>query len=191
MPSNKKPSANLLQTNATRLAHVHFAYVAVYAAFIVGADSWNLVTRQISSQRWLAAGLMLIVTAVTWYLSRFDIKNANYYRLLIFALILADIALATFAIWTERGMASRGVALYAIPIVSSAVLMSRTAILGVAALCTSVYMMTATRYFYVYFNEGFKVELYTTVFLYSASFFLLAAILWIFISALPGSTSKS
>jgi hypothetical protein len=173
--------SNPLQTNSLRVARVHFLYVAAYILFIIGADTWNLVTRDLSSQRWLMAGMLLVVTTVAWYLSRSVERSAGYYRFLIFALVLADIALAAFAIWTERGMASRGVALYAIPIVTSAAILSPPAIFGTAALCMATYMMTATRYFYVYFNEGYKVELYTTVGLYSAGFFLLAALLSIIV----------
>jgi hypothetical protein len=189
MPQIKKSASQPLQTNAVRLARVHFGYVAAYALFIVGADSWNLVEREVTSQRWLMCGVLLGVTAVVWYLSRMSVKNANYYRALIFAMVFVDIAIATFAVWTERGMSSRGVALYSIPIISSAVMMSRTAVFGTAALCTAAYFMTATRYFYVYFNEGYKIELYTTIGLYSAGFFILAALIWIVMS--PGTSGKS
>lgn len=169
----------VLQKNTISLALVHFGLVAAYAVFILSSDAWNLVTRELTSQRWLMFGLLLIVTTIVWYLARGDAKGSTYYRVLVIALVLADIALASFAIYTERGMSSRGVALYAIPIVSSAVLLSRTALFGTAALCTAAYVMAATRYFYVYFNEGYKIELYSTLGLYSAGFFVLAGLLWI------------
>lgn len=171
-----------MNKSAVRLARVHFGLVVAYAIFIVASDAWNLVTRQLTSQRWLMCGLLLVVTTIVWLLARGRVKNDNYYRFLIFALVAVDIALAAFAIYTERGMASRGVALFAIPIVASAVLLSRAAIFGTAALCTATYVMAATRYFYVNFNEGYKIELYGTLALYSASFFVLAAILWIVVS---------
>ena len=172
-----------MNKSVVRLARVHFGLAAAYAVFILASDAWNLVARQLTSERWLMFGLLLVVTTVVWLLARGNTNNQNYYRCLAIALVLVDIALATFAIYTERGMSSRGVALYAIPIVSSAVLLSRTAIFGAAALCTAAYVMAATRYFYVNFNEGYKIELYSTVALYSASFFVLAAILWIVVSA--------
>lgn len=170
-----------LQKNAVGLARVQFGLVAAYAVFILASDAWNLVARELTSQRWIMFGILLIVTTVVWYLARTDLKSANFYRVLVIAIILADIALASFAIYTERGMSSRGVALYAIPIVSSAVLLSRTALFGTAALCTAAYVMAATRYFYVYFNEGYKIELYSTLGLYSAGFFVLAGLLWVVI----------
>lgn len=172
-----------LQNNVVSLARVHFGLAAAYAVFILASDAWNLVARQLTSERWLMFGLLLVVTTVVWLLARGTVKNDNYYRALVVALVLVDIAVASFAVYTERGMASRGVALYAIPIASAAVLLSRTAIFGAASLCTAVYVMVATRYFYVNFNEGLKIELYSTLALYSAGFFVLAAILWIVVSA--------
>lgn len=178
MSSNVGPG-KALQANTVGLARVHFGLIAAYAVFILASDAWGLVTRELTSQRWLVFGALLIVVTIVWYLSRNTSRNVNYYRALILILVLADIALATFAIYTERGMSSRGVALYAIPIVSSAALLSRTALFGTAALCTAAYIMAATRYFYVYFNEGYKIELYSTLGLYSAGFFVLAALLWV------------
>ncbi|MEO5627784.1 MAG: hypothetical protein ABIQ89_02750 [Candidatus Saccharimonadales bacterium] len=172
-----------MNKDVVKLAKAHFGLVAAYAIFILASDAWGLVTRQLTSERWLMFGVLLVVTTVVWLLARGNIKNPRYYQALVVVLVLADIGLATFAVYTERGMASRGVALYAIPIVASAVLLSRTAIFGTAALCTAAYIMTATRYFYIYFNEGYKIELYSTIGLYSAGFFILATMLWISVSA--------
>jgi hypothetical protein len=175
-----------LQLSVTRLARVNLGLCLAYAVFIAASDAWALVTRQLTSQRWLMFGVLLIVTALVWALSRNRAASPNYYRVLIFALISAEIALATFTIYTERGMASRGVALYAIPIVASAVMLSRRFVFAVATLCTAAYVMAATRYFYVYFNEGYKIELYSTLFIYSASFFVLAWILAIVLDSTNG-----
>lgn len=171
-----------LQINAIRLARAHLALAGIYAVFIMMSDAWNLVARSTTSQRWLMFGLLLIVTGLVWFLSRGESNSPTYYRALICALILTDLALATFAIYSERGMSSRGVALYAIPIASSAALLSRSAIFGTAALSVATYVMAATRYFYVYFNEGYKVELYSTLIFYSLGFFVLASILWVAVS---------
>lgn len=170
-----------LQQNTMRLARVNLAFTAAYAVFILGSDAWNLVTRELTSQRWEMFGAMLIVTALVWAMSLNKTSNDNYYRVLMFLIIVVDIALATFSIYTERGMSSRGVALYTIPIVASSLYLSRRVIYAVAALSTAAYVVAATRYFYVYFNEGYKIELYSTLFLYSCMFFVLAAILAVLI----------
>jgi hypothetical protein len=174
---SKTSGVGSVQASATRLARASLALCAAYAVFILGADAWNLVTRELTSQRWLMFGALLIISAVAWALARNAGRSSTYYRALICLMIFGQLALATFTIYTERGMSSRGVALFALPIASSVLLASRRAIYAVAALSTACYVMSATRYFYVYFNEGYKIELYSTLFLYSASFFVLAAIL--------------
>src|SRR5690606_18306207 len=99
------------------------------------------------------------------------------------ALVLADIIFVTYMVYIDRGMASLVVALYALPIVSSAAMLNRSAIYGTAALCTTVYVAACTRYFYVNFNEGYRLELYTVLGLYSAGFFALAALIWTVVKA--------
>ncbi len=172
-----------LQKNGIRIARVHFGFVGAYALFVVASDAWGVVTRQLTSQRWMMTGTLLIVTTVVWYLARSTSRSVAFYRTLIVLMVLADIALATFAIYTERGMASRGVALYALPIVTSAALLNRSAVFGAALISYATYVMAATRYFYVYFNEGYKAELYTTLLLYGAGFMVLAALIWVVMSS--------
>ena len=185
---SKNSGVGILQAGATRLARVNLGLCAVYAVFIMGCDAWNLVTRELTSQRWLVFGLLLIVSALVWVMSLNHNASPNYYRVMIFLLIAVQLVLATFTIYTERGMSSRGVALYAIPIASSVLFMSRRAIFSIATISAALYIMAATRYFYVYFNEGYKIELYSTLFLYSASFFVLAGILAVVV---PNSKTRS
>lgn len=182
MATKQQEATTFLQNSVIRLTRVHFWLIAVYAAVIIAADAGQLIARELVWQRWAVAGILLVVNTAVWFFARANLKSITYYRSLIFALILFDIVLATFAVYTERGMSSRGVALYAIPIMMSATLLNRTAIFGTAALTTAAYVVASTRYFYVYFNEGYKLELYTTLAFYSASFFILAAILWIVVT---------
>lgn len=179
MAHKTKNQNGWLQLALVRVSRAHFYYILAYVVIILLSDAWNLITAELVWQRWLMAGIMLTVTTIIWYLARADIKSQMYYRLLAIILVLLDILVATFTVYTERGMASRGVALFAIPIVTAAIMRSRTAIFGTAAFSTVAYVLAATRYFYVYFNEGLKIELYTTLALYSASFFILAGLLWI------------
>jgi hypothetical protein len=171
--------ASWLQNSAISLGRVHFFLVALYMFNIILSDAWNLIARDLVWQRWCMAAVMLIVTTMIWYFARANVKSAGLYRGLILGFVLMDIALASFTIYTERGMASRGVMLYAIPIIVAAITLNRSAIYGTAALSTATYILTATRYFYVYFNEGYKVELYTTLMFYSGGFFILAALCWL------------
>jgi hypothetical protein len=172
-----------MQNATLRISRAHFGLVIAYVFFILASDAWNLVTMELTSQRWIMAGAVTIVTTIVWYLTRANLGSTTYYRTLLTLLVLVDIALATFVVYTERGMASRGVALYAIPIAISAAMLNRSAIFGTAILATTTYVVAATRYFYIYFNEGYKIELYATIGIYSATFFILAAILWIIMTA--------
>src|SRR5690606_10929252 len=93
-------------------------------------------------------------------------------------LILADILIASFSVYTQRGMASRAVLLYIIPILVAASLGKRVVLFGAALLGIAAYTTTAIMYFVLNFNEGYKVELYGEIGFYSAIFLLVASLLW-------------
>ena len=178
MATKSTEETNWLQNAVGRLAKLHFVFVAMLAAQIILYDASKLITPEIVLKRWLYTTGLLIVTIAVWYLARSKFTNSTTaYKLLAFALIIADIVIAAFNVYTQRGMASRAVLLFAIPIIVSAVLMSRAALFATAALCIAVYTATAQAYFVLNFNEGYKVELYGEVGFYSASFLLLAGLL--------------
>lgn len=184
MIKNKKDKpTSWLQLATLRLARIHFLLTLAYSVILIASDAWGLITRELVWQRWAVAMVMLGVTTLVWYLAHGNMKSTTYYKVLIALLVVLDIALATFVVYTERGMASRGVALYALPIAVSAVMLNRSAVYGTAALCTATYVVAVTRYFFVFFNEGYKAELYTTLGFYSAGFFVLAAIMWVVMKA--------
>ncbi len=179
MVNQIKSIPSWLQNALIRISKIHFWLIAGYAVYIIASDATALTTRDLVWQRWAMAGTMLIITTIVWFLARGETSNTNYYRLLIVLLVLTDIGLATFNVYTERGMASRGVALYALPIIISAVLLNRSAVFGTAALSTAAYTLACTRYFFVNFNEGYKAELYITLAFSSLLFFVLAASLYV------------
>lgn len=162
-----------------RVARVHFALTLILAFSIILLDAWNYITPEVVLQRWTVAAMLLVVTTVVWYAARSNLKSPAFYNGLIISLVIADIILATFLVYNERGMASRAVALYALPIVTSAALLRRSAIFASAALSTAAYSLAAVRYFVVNFNEGLNIELYGTIGFYSAVFFVLAALVWV------------
>jgi predicted dinucleotide-binding enzyme len=166
-----------LQATIGRLAQAHFFYVLAFALSIVVYDSWKLITPQAVLDRWTVAAVMLVTTTAIWYVDRAAKLDQIYDKVLISTFVFLDIFVASFLVYAERGMASRAVALYAIPLVVSAFLKSRNAIFATASLCVAAYSFAAVRYFVVFFNEGFKIELYGTIGLYSAMFFVLAALL--------------
>lgn len=174
--------ASWLQTGIIRVCRVHFYLLGVYAVYIIASDATRLITPTVVYQRWLAAGLLLAVTAIIWYFSRAVKNNPNFYRVLLYTLILADIAFASFNVYTQRGMASRAVLLYVVPIVVSALLLSRVATLMTATLAAAAYVLVAVKYFVDFFNEGYKAELYIEVGFYAACFFALASLIGVIIS---------
>lgn len=152
-------------------------FVAVYAAYTIAADATHLITPDFVLQRWSMNAALLVGVGIIWYLARNNVKNSSYYRVLLYAVILLDITMATFNIYTQRGMAARAVMLFSIPIVVSSLLLSRTALFLTAALSTAAYSLAAVKYFVDFFNEGYKAELYIEVGFYCAVFFILAAVL--------------
>lgn len=156
---------------------IHFGFVLAYALSIVVFDTWNLITHEGIMQRWTLIGVVFIVNVVAWYLARNSVRSQIYYKLLVMALVVTDTVFASVNVSWERGMASRYVALYAVPIALAAVLRSRRAMLTSASLCMAGYVMTTTKYFYQNYGEGLKVELYGVAFFFSALFFVVAALI--------------
>lgn len=175
----KKTDASLLRTNTIRLTHAHFVYVALLAGQIMVYDAWKLINPDFVLRRWAITALLLVVTTIVWLVARLKARPIHVYNWLVYALIVTDIAVASLSVYTQRGMASRAVALYAVPIIVAAVLMRRTILYAAAVLSVAAYTTTAIMYFVLNFNEGYKIELYGEIGFYSISFLLLARLLWI------------
>ncbi len=174
-------STGWLHETTLRLTRVHFAYITIYAMAIVIFDSWNLITAYAVGRRWTAAAIMLTITCFLWYAVRLTQLGAKRYYGIFAALLAADIVFAGWNVYTQRGMASKAVMLFAVPIVSAALLRSRSTILAVATLCTAAYSLALVRYFTAHYGEGFRIELYGETFFYSAMFYVLAWLLIIWI----------
>lgn len=150
-------------------------------AAIIIFDSWNLISHEAVGRRWLAAGLLLAGNTILWYLAHSKLVAPSAYKAIILTLVIFDVVFAGFNVYWERGMASNAVALFAVPIITSALLKSRTTLLAAATLCMAAYSTAAVKYFNDYYGEGYRVELYGTVGFYSALFFVLVWLLMIFI----------
>ncbi len=175
-PNNKSA---LLRTSLRKVNHIHLAFVGVYSLATITFASWKLLTPDSINRRWFVTALMLLVSGGVWYLSRNKQANLAYYQKLVVALILIDTFVAAFTVYTERGMASRGVMLFAVPLAIASILGSRQALRFTAAFSALTYAVAAFRYFAVYPSEGYKVELYGIVGFYCAVFFVIAELLWV------------
>lgn len=176
MPKQKPAS---LKSSVLRLSRAHFAYVLILAGQIILYDAAKLISPEFVLKRWLATAGLLIVTTIVWAQAhQYAARDNRFYSRLVYALIVADIVLASFSVYTQRGMASRAVLLYVIPIIASAALGRRVAIFGTTLVSIAAYTTTAVMYFVLNFNEGYKVELYGEIGFYSIVFLLIASLTW-------------
>lgn len=184
-----KQKSNLWLTDAAqRTTRAHFGLVAAYMGSIIIFDAWNLITHEAVNQRWTAAGLLLVLSSVAWFFSHMRSLSAAGYRGLLLALALADVSFAMLNVYWERGMASKSVILFVVPIAVIAMLRSRTLLLSATTICAAAYSTTIVRYFNDNYGEGYRVELWGNIFLYSSLFYVFA---WLFFTLLrTGQPSK-
>lgn len=176
-----KTTTNLLRAAVRKATRIYFFYIAAYMVTVVAFDSWNLITHQDVSQRWTAAGILLIINTIAWYIARRNFSDNAIYTGLLFTLIISSIIFASFNVFWERGMASLSVALFAVPLITAAIARSRSTLLATASLCVAGYTVAAVRYFNLHYGEGFRIQLYATIGFYSAVFFVVAGLLLILI----------
>jgi hypothetical protein len=170
-----------LQTTAVRVMRIHFIYVAFFLLSVIIFDTWNLYTHDAVSQLWTAGGVLLGITVILWLIARLKVSNYWFYVAVVLALIVADIAFASYLVWWQRGLYSKAVMLYTIPIISSATLRSRSILLATTTLSAAAYSTTSVRYFFNHYGMGYRVELWGTVGFFSAMLFVLAFLLMIII----------
>jgi hypothetical protein len=180
MAKPKNPSAlrDWLKAQAKHVTRIHFFLVGAFSVYILLSDAWDLITPTTIWWRWIVTAIMLVAMLLLWYAARRDRASSLYYKSIIYLVILTDIAFATFAIYTQRGMASRATILFTIPLLVSAVSLSRRALITTAALSAVAYFLAALKYYDSNPNEGYLAELYIEVGFYSVTLFILAAVLW-------------
>ncbi len=173
---NKNNSLNLA-SGLLALCKIHFAFAAVIIIQTIVYDASKLITPEVVLDRWFVVSLLLLITGVIWYFVKSKSGNVIPYKSLVLALIMTDMALAAYSVYATRGMASRAVLLFIIPIVVSAILRSKSDVYATAIASIAIYSLTCIAYFTWNFNEGYKVELYGEVGFYSAMFLIVAALL--------------
>ncbi|MBW3569035.1 hypothetical protein KY385_02805 [Candidatus Parcubacteria bacterium] len=159
------------------ICKVHFALVALIIVQIILYDASKLIPPEVVLDRWVVASMLLAITGAIWYFAKSENGNLTFYKSFLITLIGSDIALASYFVYDTRGMASRAVLLYVLPIIIAGLLLSRSALFATAILCIAAYSLTAVGYFVLNFNEGYKVELYGEVGFYSALFLIVAGLL--------------
>lgn len=173
----QKVAQSLLQVSAIRVTRVHFLFILIFALQIIIFDSWNLIPHEAVSQRWTAIAVIASLNTVLWFFAKINFDRPIYYIGVIMSLVFADIVLAGFSVYWERGMASTSVVLFVLALLSASVIRSRTIVLATAALCSVGYSTAAVRYFNSNYGEGFRVQLWGQVGFYSALFFIFSLII--------------
>lgn len=181
MAKTKITLTDWLRSSLLCLTRVHFFFIAALSAQVLLFDAWKLISPEAVLQRWLVTLSLLAVVTIIWFLAHNQSSSATYNQRLIIILLLADIIAVGAEIYLQRGMASRAVMLYAVPIISSAVLLNPAAIFATATFAVVSYVTAAVTYFVVNFNEGYKIELYGEVGFYCGIFFVLAGLLSVLI----------
>lgn len=167
-----------IHTNVLKVSRLHFVYAFLMVLQLMLYDATKLQTPQVIMQRWIMSSFLVLTTTVIWYLVRTKLFKISSLQLATLALILVDILIAAYSVYSQRGMASRAVFLFLIPLLTSAALQTRAAIFGTLALCIATYSTTSVVYFVSHFNEGYKVELYGEVGFYCSMLTLVAMFVW-------------
>jgi hypothetical protein len=172
-----KAISKWLQSTAVRVTRIHFLFIAVYIFSIIVFDSWNLFTHIDIANRWTAAIILLVINTICWYIARIKFSSETIYIALIVLIIIADIVFAATNVYWERGLASKSVALFAIPIVTAATLRSRSTLFAATTLSVAAYSLSVVRYYNIHYGESLRIELYGYLVLLCATFFILALLL--------------
>lgn len=173
----KKPAHNGVRTTFIRIAKIQVLIGLILGIQIIVYDAGKLITPDVVLKRWSITALMVLTAAVCWYLARINNKP-NVIRNLVWILISVDLIVASFSVYTQRGMASRAVLLFVIPILTAAALQRKGAIYLTSLVAVLVYIVTAVAYFVLNFNEGYKLELYGEIGFYSAILLCVGGISW-------------
>lgn len=162
-----------------RISRVHFFYILAYMVSIAVFDSGNLISHEQVTWRWTAAGSLMVVDIIIWYLCRAKLRSKTLYKTLLAILIVCDILFASVNVFWSRGMASKYVFLYAVPIISAGLSRSRSLLMASAGLSVAAYSMTVVKYFNDNYGQGYRIELWGEQIFYGLMFFVIAWLMMI------------
>ena len=165
---NDKATEASIRSGLLSFCKLHFVLIAVLVGQTIIYDASKLITPEVVLDRWFVISGLLVVNGLIWYLAKSKAGHVMLYKSLLGLMILTDILMASYFVYSGRGMARRAVMLFAIPIIIAGLLKSRSAIYATSVLCIAAYSLTAISYFVINFNEGYKVELYGEVGFYSS-----------------------
>ncbi|MFT4532595.1 MAG: hypothetical protein ACI9T8_000624 [Candidatus Saccharimonadales bacterium] len=169
----KKSKLSHSNLDVTRVTRTIYFVMAFYITSIIIFDSGNLITRESVIRRWTIATIILILNTLIWYIASTKAKPHKDH-ISIIALTGTLLAFAGFSTYWDRGMASTSTILYALPILTIAVLRQRHALIAVTSMSAITYCFASVKYFNDFFNEGYRIQLWGHLILYSGIMFGLA-----------------
>lgn len=164
-----------------KIIRSHFLVSIVFAVYTIVADSSRLFAPETILNRWKYLLSILIITTIVWLISSLLTVNKNKINLLIGLIIITDIIVVSLVIYTERGMASSAVIFYSLPLLSAALTNKKPILTSTALFCISSYAYITIKYFVDFFNEGYKVQLYSAIGLYGSFILIMTYLLSVFI----------
>ena len=163
--------------HVTRLTRTMYFFIAVFALSIIVFDSGNLITKQAVIQRWTLLTILTVVNTIAWYIGAQQPLKSRSLNTFILSVVL--VLFAGYMTYWERGMASSSTILYALPMLVVATLKNRHALIAITASSAAVYSLAAVKYFNDFFNEGYRIQLWGNIILYSGTFFVCAWLIMI------------
>lgn len=157
-----------------RVTRAHFYLVIAYFVATIAFDSWNLYTHEVIFKRWFYSGILAILICLIWFgIKRYG-KSHRTLTYLAYILILADILFAGVNVYLDRGMASKYVVLFILPLIIATQLMRRSVLLATAGISAAAYSIASVSYFHNFYGEGYRIQLYGEVGFYCALIFIFA-----------------
>ena len=170
-----------LKVRLRRVAGIHFLYIIALIAQLIAYDAGKLIEPVVVLRKWAVITLLIVVVAVIWYWVQMKNVTQNTLHKLAFTLITTDIFIASFHVYLQRGMASKAVFLYVIPLIVAACLQRKSALIATSLVCIAAYTLSSIAYFVLNFNEGYKLELYGEIGFYSGMLLFVSLALWLIV----------
>lgn len=180
MPTSKNKKNKLHNGERSaliRVSKIHVLIGILLIAQIAAYDAAKLITPDMVLKRWIFSGVLLLGAAICWYLARLN-NTRTVIRNLAWFLISIDLIFASFSVYTQRGMASKAVLLFILPIIVAATTRRLGMIMITAAASAIIYTTTAVAYFVINFNEGYKIELYGEIGFYASAILAFGWMMW-------------
>lgn len=163
--------------NLTRLTRTLYFFIGFFALSVIIFDSGNLITKTAVVDRWLLLTMLFIANTIAWFIGSRPDRNSK--SLLTYMLSASLLIFAGFMTYWERGMASSSTIFYILPILTIATLKNRHALMAAAALSAATYSLAAVKYFNDFFNEGYRIQLWGNIVLYSGTILISAWLIMI------------